>query len=323
MAAAPTSKSRTAPRAAPGSRAKTGDKGPAAKAPAAKEPVAKAGVAKASVTKAGVVKKSAVPSKTATATPSAPAPAKAGKPSAPKGAKPAARPKAAKTATTGPASAPPAATLTISSKNYSSWSLRGFLLCRLAGLDIAEARVSAEDPSIRAELLLQSSSFLVPRLDHEGLRIWDTLAIAEYLHELTPEAGLLPTDRAARAHCRSIAGEMHSGFANLRSALPMNIKARHPGFKVWTGAQGDILRIVTIWTGCLKAYGGPYLFGAAPTLADAMYAPVCSRFTTYDVPLDPASRAYCKTILALPAMKEWTAAALAEPDELEELDVEF
>lgn len=312
MAAAPTSKSRTAPRAAPGSRAKTGDKGPAAK-----EPVAKAGVAKAGVAKAGVVKKSAVPSKTATATPSAPAPAKAGKPSAPKGAKPADKPK------TGPAAAVATATLTISSKNYSSWSLRGFLLCRLAGLDIAEARVSAEDPSIRAELLLQSSSFLVPRLDHDGLRIWDTLAIGEYLHELKPEAGLLPTDRAARAHCRSIAGEMHSGFANLRSALPMNIKARHPGFKVWTGAQGDILRIVTIWTGCLKAYGGPYLFGAAPTLADAMYAPVCSRFTTYDVPLDPASRAYCRTILALPAVKEWTAAALAEPDELEELDVEF
>lgn len=303
MAAAPTSKSRSAPRAKPGSRAKTGAEGP---------------VAKASLAKAGVVKKSAVPSKTATATPSAPAPAKAGKPSAPKGAKPADKPK------TGPAADKPAtATLTISSKNYSSWSLRGFLLCRLAGLDIAEARVSAEDPSIRAELLLQSSSFLVPRLDHDGLRIWDTLAIGEYLHELKPEAGLLPTDRAARAHCRSIAGEMHSGFANLRSALPMNIKARHPGFKVWTGAQGDILRIVTIWTGCLKAYGGPYLFGAAPTLADAMYAPVCSRFTTYDVPLDPASRAYCRTILALPAMKEWTAAALAEPDELEELDVEF
>lgn len=132
-----------------------------------------------------------------------------------------------------------------------------------------------------------------------------------------------PRDRAARAHCRSISGEMHSGFANLRSALPMNIKAHHPGFKVWAGAQGDILRIVAIWTECLTTYGGPYLFGAAPTMADAMYAPVCSRFTTYDVPLDPQSRAYCATMLALPAMQDWMAAAREEPEEMEELDVEF
>lgn len=222
-----------------------------------------------------------------------------------------------------PAAPAPEAVLTLSSKNYSSWSLRGYLLCRLAGLAFTEARVSADDPAIRAELLLQSSSFLVPRLDHEGLRIWDTLAIAEYLHEWKPEAGLLPRDRAARAHCRSISGEMHSGFANLRSALPMNIKAHHPGFKVWAGAQGDILRIVAIWTECLSTYGGPYLFGSAPTMADAMYAPVCSRFTTYDVPLDPQSRAYCATMLALPAMQDWMAAAREEPEEMEELDVEF
>ncbi|MBS7544624.1 glutathione S-transferase [Ancylobacter oerskovii] len=217
----------------------------------------------------------------------------------------------------------PQTTLTISSKNYSSWSLRGFLLCRLAGLDFAEARVSADDPSIRAELLLQSSSFLVPRLDHDGLRIWDTLAIGEYLHEIAPEAGLLPKDRAARAHCRSICGEMHSGFANLRSALPMNVKAHHPGFKVWTGALADIARIVAIWNECLRAYGGPYLFGAASTMADAMYAPVCSRFMTYDVPLDPLSAGYRDTMLAFPAMREWSAAARVEPDEMEELDVEF
>ena len=231
--------------------------------------------------------------------------------------------KAAPKAKSAPEPAAPAAVLTLSSKNYSSWSLRGYLLCRLAGLAFTEARVSADDPAIRAELLLQSSSFLVPRLDHEGLRIWDTLAIAEYLHEWKPEAGLLPRDRAARAHCRSISGEMHSGFANLRSALPMNIKAHHPGFKVWAGAQGDILRIVAIWTECLSTYGGPYLFGATPTMADAMYAPVCSRFTTYDVPLDPASRTYCATMLALPAMQDWIDAARAEPEEMEELDVEF
>ncbi|MBB3770635.1 glutathione S-transferase [Angulomicrobium tetraedrale] len=228
-------------------------------------------------------------------------------------------------AASGPAAGSTAspATLTISSKNYSSWSLRGYLLCRLAGLDVEEVRLSADDPSIRAELLLQSSSFLVPRLDHEGLRIWDTLAIAEYLHELRPDAGLLPKDRAARSHCRSISGEMHSGFANLRSALPMNIKARHPGFKVWTGAQADIEHILAIWRDCLTTYGGPYLFGPAPTMADAMYAPVCSRFTTYDVALDSLTRGYCEAILALPAMEEWSAAALEEPDEMEELDVEF
>ncbi|QJP17732.1 glutathione S-transferase family protein [Starkeya sp. ORNL1] len=210
----------------------------------------------------------------------------------------------------------------MSSKNYSSWSLRGWLLCRMAGLDFAEKQLSADDPSIRAELLLQSSSFLVPCLEHEGMRIWDTLAIAEYLHELAPEAGLLPKDKAARAHCRSICGEMHSGFANLRSALPMNIKAQHPGFKVWTGAQADIDRILAIWRQCLKTYGGPYLFGAM-SMADAMYAPVCSRFTTYDVKLDPATKAYCKLVLSHPAIMEWSAAAKVEPDELEELDVEF
>lgn len=225
-------------------------------------------------------------------------------------------------ATGKPAAAAPKATLTLSSKNYSSWSLRGWLLCRMAGLAFAEKQLSADDPSIRAELLLQSSSFLVPCLEHEGLRIWDTLAIAEYLHEIAPEAGLLPKDKAARAHCRSICGEMHSGFANLRSALPMNIKAHHPGFKVWTGAQADIERILAIWRECLKTYGGPYLFGAI-SMADAMYAPVCSRFTTYDVKLDPAARAYCKLVLSHPAVREWSAAAKAEPDELEELDVEF
>ncbi|MBS7540557.1 glutathione S-transferase family protein [Ancylobacter lacus] len=220
-------------------------------------------------------------------------------------------------------SSAPTTTLTLSSKNYSSWSLRGWLMCRMAGLAFEEVRLSADDPSIRAELLLQSSSFLVPCLTHEGRRIWDTLAIGEYLHEIVPQAGLLPSDKAARAHCRSICGEMHSGFANLRSALPMNIKARHEGFKVWAGALADIERITLIWRDCLATYGGPYLFGAAPCLADAMYAPVCWRFTTYGVALDPVCAAYCRAILALPAMEEWAAAARIEPDEMEELDVEF
>jgi glutathione S-transferase len=215
------------------------------------------------------------------------------------------------------------ATLSIASKNYGSWSLRGWLLCKLAGLDFEEKAVGSDDPSTRAELLLLSPSFLVPCLTHEGLRVWDTLAIAEYLSEIKPESRLFPTDQAHRAHCRSICGEMHSGFSNLRSALPMNVKAHYPGFKSWAGARGDIDRITSIWRECFAEYKGPYLFGERPGAADAMYAPVCSRFLTYDVAIDPISAKYCQTIMAMPHMQEWIAAAKVEPDELEELDVEF
>jgi glutathione S-transferase len=212
--------------------------------------------------------------------------------------------------------------LTISSKNYSSWSLRGWLLCRMADLKFVEEVVPVDDPTNRAELLLLSPSILVPCLTHQGTRVWDTLAIAEYLNEVRPKAGLLPADRAARARCRSICGEMHSGFTNLRSALPMNLKARHPGFKVWSGAQADIDRITTIWRECFAAYHGPYLFGAL-TMADAMYAPVVTRFLTYDVKLDADCAGYCDRITALPDMMAWREAAMLEPEELEELDMEF
>ena len=215
------------------------------------------------------------------------------------------------------------AKLTISSKNYGSWSLRGWLLCKLAKLDFEEAAISSDDPSTRAELLLLSPSFLVPALEHDGIKVWDTLAIAQYLSEMKPKAGLIPEDRATRAHCRSICGEMHSGFSNMRSALPMNLKAHHPDFKVWAGAQADVDRIVEIWRDCLKKYGGPYLFGEQPCSADAMFAPVATRFVTYDVKLDAASAGYVRTIMAMPAMQEWIKAAKTEPDEVEELDVEF
>ncbi len=215
------------------------------------------------------------------------------------------------------------AVLTISSKNYSSWSLRGWLLCKMSGLEFEEKAVSADDPSIRAELLLLSPSFLVACLHHNGIEVWDTLAIAEYLAEIRPEAHLLPKDLAARSHCRSVSGEMHSGFQNLRSALPMNLKAHFPGFSVWSGAQADIDRIIAIWRECLEAYGGPYLYGKELTLADAMYAPVCTRFQTYDVPLDNDCAGYRDAILSWPALAEWIAAAKLEPEELEELDVEF
>jgi len=215
------------------------------------------------------------------------------------------------------------ATLTISSKNYSSWSLRGWLLCRMAGLEFEEQRVDIDDPEQRQELLLLSPSVLVPRLTHDGVTVWDTLAIAEYLAETVPGTGLLPVERVARAHCRAASGEMHSGFHNLRSALPMNLKARHKSFKIFSGARPDVDRIKTIWSECLATYGGPWLFGASPTVADAMYAPVCTRFRTYAVELEAPLAAFCDTILGWPLMQEWTEGALIEPEEIIELDVEF
>jgi glutathione S-transferase len=215
------------------------------------------------------------------------------------------------------------ATLTISSKNYSSWSLRGWLLCRMAGLEFEEQPVDIDDPAMRQELLLLSPSVRVPRLTHDGVSVWDTLAIAGYLDEVLPQARLYPDDLVARAHCRSISGEMHSGFLNLRSALPMNIKARHKVFKIFTGARPDVERVREIWTDCLETYGGPWLFGARPTVADAMYAPVCTRFRTYAVELDTRLMGYSETIFAWEPMQEWTRGALDEPDEILELEVEF
>jgi glutathione S-transferase len=215
------------------------------------------------------------------------------------------------------------AVLTISSKNYGAWSLRGWLMARLAGLDFVEEVISPDDPAMKAEMLLLSSSMLVPSLKHKDVMVWDTLAIAEYLNEIKPKARLLPADIKARAHCRAVCGEMHSGFASLRASLPMNIKAHFPGFKVWSRAQGDIDRVLAIWKDCLSLYGGPYLFGDHPGMADAMYAPVVTRFLSYDVALDPVCAAYCKHIMALPAMQEWVSAAQAEPEEIDELEAEF
>ncbi len=215
------------------------------------------------------------------------------------------------------------AVLTISSKNYSSWSLRGWLLCKMSGLKFEEKRLPVDDPNTRAELLLLSPSLLTPALEHNGLHVWDTLAIGEYLAEICPKAGILPADVAARAHNRSVSGEMHSGFSNLRSALPMNMKATFPNFRVWSGAKPDIERVCAIWRDCLSRYGGPFLFGAKPTLADAMFAPVCSRFETYDVALDSECATFRDHILHWRPMVEWAEAAKVEPEEMEELDVEF
>ena len=215
------------------------------------------------------------------------------------------------------------AKLIISSKNYSSWSLRGWLIAKFSGLDFVVESVSPDDASARAELLLLSPSFLVPKLIHDGIEVWDTLAIAEYLHEVRPDAGLLPADRAARAHCRAISGEMHSGFRAVRSALPMNLRSSHPGYRIYSDVKADITRIVEIWEFCLGRYQGPYLYGKTLTIADAMYAPVATRFRTYDVKLGPMAQGYVDRILALPEMIEWTADALAEPEQIEEFESEF
>jgi len=215
------------------------------------------------------------------------------------------------------------ATLLISSKNYSSWSLRGFLLARLGRLPFEERAVSLDDGNTRDELLLRASSIRVPCLVHDGVTVWDTLAIAEYLHEVCPGAGLYPGDRMSRARCRSISGEMHSGFSALRSSLPMNLRLHRPGFTVWSAARADIERITEIWRECLEIWGGPWLFGRAPSVADAMYAPVATRFHSYDIALDAACAAYRDHIFAWPDMQEWRAAALAEPEAIEELEVEF
>jgi glutathione S-transferase len=216
----------------------------------------------------------------------------------------------------------PHATLTLSSKNYSSWSFRGWLMTKLSGIDFEEVLVSPDNADARAEILLLSPSILVPCLTHGETKVWDTLAIGEFLNEIAPKAGLLPKDQARRAHCRSISGEMHSGFVSLRSALPMNIKGKFEHFKIWSKAQSDIERIEAIWRECLDAYGGPFLFGEF-SMADAMYAPVVTRFQTYDVPLDKVCQGYCERVLAHPFVMEWVADAKHEHEEIEELEVEF
>lgn len=213
-------------------------------------------------------------------------------------------------------------TLTVSSYNYSSWSLRGWLLAKLSGLEFETVTVPI-DAAARAELLLLSPSILVPCLEHDGIKVWDTLAIGEYLNEIRPDAGLLPRERKARAHCRSICGEMHSGFSALRSALPMNLRGYFPGFRIWSRAQDDIERVLAIWRECLAGYGGPWLFGDEIGMADAMYAPVVTRFLTYDVKLDKDMAEYCMRVLAQPFVAGWIGIAKAETEDIDELDMEF
>lgn len=215
------------------------------------------------------------------------------------------------------------ATLLISSKNYSSWSLRGFLLTTLSGISFTEKRVSADDVRVKDELLLRASSILVPCLIDGDVSVWDTIAIAEYLNEKFPNAQMLPQEDIARARCRSISGEMHSGFAALRSALPMNLRFYKPEFTIWSSAQADIDRITSIWQDCLTQWRGPFLFGTLPTIADCMYAPVVMRFKSYDVSLNTLCQSYCDTILSWAPVQAWIEGAKSEPEEIIELDLDF
>ncbi len=205
-------------------------------------------------------------------------------------------------------------TLIVGNKNYSSWSLRGWLAARLTGIDFEEKLVRLSEPGSRTALLDHSPAGKVPVLKHGARVVWDSLAIIEYLAEERPAAGLWPAEADARALARSIAAEMHAGFTALRQHMPMNLRKPLPGKGRGPGVVEDIARVSAIWADCRRRFGGegPFLFGRA-TAADAMYAPVATRFRTYGVELDPVSRAYVDAVLASPAFLEWHEAALEEP----------
>jgi glutathione S-transferase len=200
--------------------------------------------------------------------------------------------------------------LVIGNKRYSSWSLRGWLAVHLAGLDVEEVVIPLAGGSTDA-IKQATPAGLVPYLEHKGARVWESLAIAEYCAEIDPS--LWPADRAARAHARSIAGEMHAGFRGLRMAMPMNIGRSFPGQRRTPEALEDIARIEAIWAQALATHGGPFLFGAGLGLADAMYAPVVTRFITWAPELTATSRAYMAAVRAHPLMERWHAEAAAEP----------
>ena len=210
-------------------------------------------------------------------------------------------------------------TLVIGNKNYSSWSLRGWLMVKAAAVEFDEILVPLDLPDTQPTIRKHSPSGRVPVLLHRGLAVWESLAIAEYLNDLKPESGLWPPSAAARAHARSISAEMHAGFTDLRTNMPMNIRASYPGKGMTPGVRADIERITGLWRDCRKRFAGAFpqnddgfLFGAFGAV-DAMFAPVVTRFRTYAVPLDTDAEAYCTAITAHPAMKEWIAAAKNEP----------
>jgi glutathione S-transferase len=206
----------------------------------------------------------------------------------------------------------------VGNKNYSSWSLRGYLAAKASGLEFQEIVIPLRGIDTHQQILAHSPSGLVPAIIDGEIVVWETLAICEYLHELAPDAGLWPKERAARAHARSIAAEMHAGFATLRRNLPMDITHDRRAESRAHLAKEDIARVAKIWNDARQLFGakgsngaGPFLYGGF-SAADAMYAPIATRFRTYGVTLDPVSAAYCEAVFAWPAFKEWEAAALTE-----------
>ena len=213
--------------------------------------------------------------------------------------------------------------LVIGNKNYSSWSLRPWLFMKVHGIPFEERRIPLYLDESRERLLAVSGSGRVPVLLHEGLTVWDSLAILETLAELHPRLGGWPSDLDDRAWARAISSEMHSGFGALRYELPMNCR-RTIATPVLSGdAEEDVARVREIWRDCRKAHPGigPFLFGRF-TVADAMYAPVVCRFETYGVRTGPLEREYMDAILALPAMRAWYADARAETEELVRFEVD-
>jgi glutathione S-transferase len=208
--------------------------------------------------------------------------------------------------------------LVIGNKNYSSWSLRAWLFLRQNGVAFREQSVSLFTEDWRRRILELSPSGRVPALRDGDVRVWDSLAICEHVAERDRVEGW-PRGWVARGHARSIAAEMHSGFAALRQQMPMNCRAAGRSVTPDDAARRDILRVQAIWTECRERWGaaGPWLFGEF-TIADAFYAPVASRFATYDVPLEPVPAAYRDTVLGSAAYREWTAAARLETEVIEE-----
>jgi glutathione S-transferase len=212
-------------------------------------------------------------------------------------------------------------TIYIGNKNYSSWSLRAWLMVKASGVAFDEVLIPLYQSPSRAELLRHSPSGKVPVLHHGAIAVWDSLAIGEYLAEQAPEAQLWPRDAAARAHARAISAEMHAGFANLRRHLPMNMRSTFADRDIIPDIQADLDRIAAIWRDCRRRYGagGSYLFGGF-TIADAMYAPVASRLRTYCITFEDEAQAYADSLWAYRPLQDWVAAAANEPWVVEEFE---
>ena len=203
-------------------------------------------------------------------------------------------------------------TLYVGSKRYSSWSLRPYLALAHTGAQFDCKTILLDQDDTKANIAKVTPAGRVPVLHHDNLVVWDSLAICEYLNELYPDAKLWPSDRAARAKARAVSAEMHSSFVALRRDMPMDIGGNLPGKGHSPEALGDARRVQAIWREALAASGGPFLYGAF-SIADAMFAPVTTRFVTYGVDLDATCRAYVDAVHALPAMQQWIADAAKEP----------